>query len=181
MSTEKLIQNHTYTMPHLPTEIWLLIAAHCDPRDLWLSLRQVNRQLRECAEQHFERELLPHVGLSLPVAIPTYDMRSQNQGKAVFHIDQASGSCGDPERVSYFLYETEPEQYSNHFLARWKGMCDSNPGGWMNERVSWDMSLETRIDRARLRKPYADATRHNTSGYASVSFEWKPAMTSFFR
>lgn len=167
-------------MAHLPTEIWLLIASYCEAIDLWLSLRQVNRQLHECAEQHFERALLSHATLSLPVAIPTYDMRSQTRGKAIF-IQDALDHCSRTERVSYTLTETDPEAYCNHFLARWKGMCESNPGGWLNERMAWQMSLGERASSTRLRNPRADATRHNTSDFANVSFDWKATMTSFFK
>lgn len=164
-------------MPHLPTELWLLIASYCDPKDLWLNLRQVNRQLSECAEQHFQRELLSQVTLSLAVAIPTYDMRSQTRGKAVFVQDELD-VLHKIQHISYSLSETVPEHYFNHFLARWKGMCESKG---LSDRIEWQMGLGWRNDTVRLRNPSANATRHDTSDYANVSFDWKPSMTSFFR
>lgn len=167
-------------MPHLPNEIWLLIASYCEPRDLWLLLRLVNRQLYECAEQHFECELLPQIILNLPVAIPTYDMRKRTRGTAIFHIDENSSLGHHSDRVSYCLSGSEPGLYRTHILSCWGRMCNS-AGGSLNENTVWEMQLGERIDTARLRRPSVDTSQNNSDDQARVSFDWRPAMTSFFR
>lgn len=165
---------------HLPNEIWLLIASYCEPKTLWLSLRQTNRQLRECAEQQFERELLPHVVLNLPVAIPTYDMRTQTRGRAIFNIEEKQPVCSRSDRVSYSLSGSEPGLYRTHILSCWQRICKS-AGGSLNEKMAWEMQLGEHMHGARLRRPTIDASQDSSTGDVRVSFDWKPAMTSFLR
>ena len=152
---------------------------YCDPRDLWVSLRPVNRQLQECAEQHFEKNILALVELNLPIAIPSYDMRNRIWGKAVFHPDtEESSDKKIAGRVTYSLTSTEPEHYHSHFLGRWKGMWDSGRNGNSHEGMTWELKLVDRIDGARLRKALLHWDRDRE--LAQVSFQWKATMTRFF-
>lgn len=167
-------------MPQLPTEVWLLIVSYCDPRDLWLSLRQVNRQLLLCAEQYFQEELLPLVELILPVAITTYDMRGQTRARAVFHCQRPT-LLHRWDRASYCLTRIEPELYRLQFLDRWKRSCDSSPTGSLNQKMAGEMRLKDRADTVILRTPSIGMDQHDMKDCARISFEWKATMTSFFR
>ena len=166
-------------MPHLPNEIWLQIASHCDAKDLWLSLRPVDRQLQQCAEQQFEEAFLQTIVLCLPVAIPTYDMRSQTKGKAIFQVESEPSEKNEASRISYSLSRTEPAHYRPHFESRWRSMCPS--GGSLSDRVAWEMSIDERTDSVRLRQPIVYRDKPVATDEVQVSFEWKPTMTSFFR
>ena len=181
----------TLTMPHLPNEIWLLIASYSEPQDLWLSLRQVNRQLHLCTEQHFKNEILPHSTLSLPIILPTYDIRSPIRGKGVFHplpagdlsSMQSSGpllwQTQNPDRVIYCLGETEPDYYRSHFLTRWESMRKKGKGS-LDEGLRWEMSICGRSNRVCLKYPFA-LTDGCKEDEGRLSLEWMATMTRFFR
>ena len=169
-------------MAHLPCEIWLLIASHCDPKDLWLSMRKVSQQLKECAEQHFEREILPQAVLSLPIAIPTYDMRHPIRGRAVFLPSMkpsASEEGANSGRVFYSLVKTEPDFYESRFLSRWASMKSAN-AGHLNPGTSWQIDLCGRTGRVGLKQGFVDDDEESVWDGTRVSFAWRPTMTLFF-
>ena len=170
-------------MLYLPNEIWLLIASYCEPKDVWLSLRPVSRQIQICSEQHFKQAVLPFAILSLPITLPTYDIRNPIRGKAVFH-PLASKSCppsgsGRSDRIVYRLAETEPTYYRSHFFARWDTL-QKNHHGSLDERLRWELRLAGSSSGVRLREPLA-VTQDYEVGGLQVSFEWKSTMTTFFR
>lgn len=167
---------------HLPNEIWLQIASYCEPRDIWLSLRPINHQLQDCAEQHFQDHWLPHITLALPIALPTYDIRNPIRGRALFHPVTNLNGEKDEHRVVYLLHRTEPEHYHSHFLGRWKGMCDSNTT-WLNEKMKWEMRVGELCGAVKLKRPAIDqrVLGGEAVDYERFSFEWRASVTSFFR
>ena len=169
-------------MVHLPNEIWLLIASYCDVSDLWLSVRQSNRQLQRCAEQYFGDDVLPLATLSLPIVLPTYDIRNPIRGKAVFHplnitSTQHSGevSC----IVAFGLTETDPDYYRSHFKTRWSGMQDST-SHQLDERLRWELNILGRGTLLSLKRLKAIRQGCGESE-PKLEFEWMPTMTRFFR
>lgn len=108
-------------MPHLPDELWLLIASFSEPTDLWLTLRPLNRQLRDCTDQHFAENVLPRLLLHSPITFPTYDIRSPIHGRASFTyksgVDEAHQQP-NRERVTFALVDTEPSYHRSHFVDR---------------------------------------------------------------
>lgn len=171
------------SMPHLPNEIWLLIASYCEPKDLWLSLRPVNRQLQICAEQHIKQAVLSLAVLSLPITLPTYDIRNPIRGKAVFHplISKTPPpvESDSSDRIVYRLFETEPSYYRSHFFARW-GTLQRGHSGTLDERLRWELSIGGLSVSVRLREPLA-VTQDYEVGGLQVAFLWKPTTTCFFR
>ncbi|KAK5121608.1 hypothetical protein LTR85_004780 [Meristemomyces frigidus] len=169
-------------MPYLPNEIWLDIIAYCDPRDLWLSLRTTNRQLSECVEQYFGDDVLPKTVTSLPIALPTYDIRQPMRGKAIFHhtrSNQSNEQASNRDRASYSLSKTDPEHYRAQFLDRWEGMREK-AGGKLGDHLRWDMQLNDKVVTMGLKE--ARIEPHQTVGAeaAQLSFDWKPTMSRFF-
>jgi hypothetical protein len=170
-------------MPHLPNEIWLLIASYCEPQDLWLTLRPVNNQLQQCTEQYFRRDVLPHATLVLPVVIPTYDARMPIRGKVIFNPispDSHAASEGDLERVTYNMEDTEPAYYLPRFLLRWATMHDRECGE-LDERIRrWELELGGQCHSVSLHG--STAVKQGCVGReVRVSFDWRYLMTSFFR
>jgi len=178
MATLSLSESRTLS---LPTEIWLQIAAHCEPKTLWCSVRKVNRQLFDCAEQCFEEQFLPLVTFALPVAIPTYDMRNQTRGKAVFCVDTSAIDNQSTARISFSLARVEPELYRRHFLDRWRSLCSSAENGRWSQRIPCEMTLAGTTSTAVLRAPEVDPAQQMTVDQARVSFEWRVTMTTFLR
>ncbi|KXT06816.1 hypothetical protein AC578_7255 [Pseudocercospora eumusae] len=161
---------------HLPNELWLLIIPHCSPADLWRSGRRVNAQLKDCVDQFFEREVLPHLIVSLPVALPTYDIRNPVRGQAVFHpLSPKTGP--EPGRLHVQLAQTEPEHYRTHFLDRWQGMQQSADAA-LGQHIRFDVQLADRTVSMRL--PDARGELVKSTHDARMSFQWTPAMTAFF-
>ena len=170
-------------MTHLPNEVWLLIASCCQPRDLWLSLRPLSRQLQQCAEQFFEENLLPKTKLTLPVSFPTYDVRSPIYGKAVFLPLQVAVRLLDSHddcRITYSLTETDPETYETQFRDRWSRMSKT-ADGYLDEKMKWEVQLFDRRVDVKLKDPMATGTSRGADTDAIVSFDWKCSMTIFFR
>ncbi|KAK6391672.1 hypothetical protein LTR65_004166 [Meristemomyces frigidus] len=168
-------------MPYLPNEIWLDIVAYCDPRDLWLSLRPSNRQLSDCVEQYFRDELLPQTVISLPIALPTYDIRQPMRGKAVFQYTEcARGEGQSKDRVSYCFSKTEPWHYQAQFLDRWQGMREKADGRLV-DKLRWDIQLIDKTVTVGLKEARIDAAQAVEAEAAPLSFEWKSNMTRFFR
>lgn len=164
-------------MTHLPNELWLHILCFCSARDQWLGLRMATHQLKACVEQHFEREILPSIDVSMPVALPTYDARNPLRGKAIFQpVSPRTGR--DAERMHLVLTSTDPDYYQDHFLGRWSGMRDTTDGT-LSHSVRWDVSLGDKANRMRLRDAKAESTP--SEGEVSASFEWKGTMTALFR
>lgn len=164
-------------MSHLPNELWLHILHFCTPHDSWRALRPLSHQLKSCVEQHFEREILPQLDISMPVALPSYDARIQTKGRATFQpVSPRSGR--DAERLHLVLTSTDPDYYHAHFLARWSGM--RNPvGGALSPNVKWDVGLGKRERRMRLRGARAENMMKEDE--VGLSFEWKGTMTGFFK
>lgn len=170
-------------MPHLPNEIWLLIAEYCEPRDLWLSLRPVSRQLQQCTEQHFERNILPNTVLNLPVVIPTYDVRIPIRGKVVFtpvSDDSSSDRKDNSNHKVYSMVETDPDYYRPHFLTRWVTMQDRETGRLDDRRVRWELELYGQRRGVSLHECTA-VKQGCEKDEVRVSFEWTYTLTSFFR
>lgn len=169
-------------MPHLPNEIWLLIASYCNPHDLWLTLRPVNNQLQECVEHYFRQEILPHTTLMLPVVIPTYDVRIPIRGKVVFNPmpeDCDAAAVHSFESATYSMKDTEPDYYLPHFLSRWATMQDRETGQLDERRIRWELELEGWRHPVSLRRPMA-LKQGCKDGEARVSFDWRYTMTTFF-
>lgn len=170
-------------MPHLPNEIWLLIASYCEPKDLWLSIRPINSQLQECAEQYIKREILPHTTLILPVVIPTYDARIPIRGQVIFKpVPQGSKTDEgrDFDTAVFCLDDTDPDYYRPHFLTRWATMQDRETGHLDEQRIRWGFELEGQRKAVSLHRPFAmkDGCR---VGEARVSFDWRYMLTTYFR
>ena len=164
-------------MPHLPNELWLHILTYCSPSDQWLGLRLTSHQLKACVEQHFEREVLPSLEISMPVALPTYDMRNPLRGKATFQpVSPRAGR--EHSRMHLQLTSTEPDYYHEHFLGRWSGMRSDTENGTLSESVKWDVQLGSLSNRMRLRDARAEIIAKAEE--ARVSFEWMGTMTGFF-
>lgn len=164
-------------MSHLPNELWLHILSFCSAQDQWLGLRLAAQQLKACVEQHFEREILPSIEISMPVALPTYDARNPLRGKAIFQpVSPKTGR--DADRMHLVLSSTNPDYYVDHFLSRWSGMSDTTDGT-LSHSVRWDLSLGGKANRMRLRDAKAEST--SNEGEVSASFEWKGTMTGLFR
>lgn len=166
-------------MPHLPIEIWLLIASYCDPKDLWLSIRPINRQLQQCAEQYVKQEVLPHTILVLPVVIPTYDLRVPIRGRVVFKpLDPSPGL--DFNGTIFCLDDTEPDYYRPHFLTRWATMQDRDTGRLDARRIRWELELEGQ--RSPVSLHCSTAIKHGCKvGEARVSFDWRYMLTTYFQ
>ncbi len=170
------------SMPHLPNEIWLLIASHCNPQDLWLSIRPVNNQLQQCAEQYFKNEILPHTILSLSVVLPPYDVRVSIRGKVVF-TPMLQG-C-DPNMASnfsnatYCMKDTDPGYYCPQFLSRWAIMQNRETGPLDERRTKWELELEGQRHPVGLQQTVTlkERVKH---GDAWVSFDWKRMMNTYF-
>lgn len=171
-------------MVHLPNEIWLQIATYCDAKDLWLSLRPVNRQLSACAEQHFNEFYLPQAVLDLKIRIPTYDMRNPRQSSVTFRplaIEAKAAIVDDgSSRATFCMFSSDPEYYASHFLSRWKGMVESQ-GGRLRDQMQWGLSLCGRHGPVRLSDPNAVFVDEggNGEGQARLVFEWRETMTGF--
>ena len=166
-------------MPHLPNEIWLQIASCCDHPDLWLSFRLVNRQLQTCAESHFKHEVLPLATLSLPVVLPTYDIRSPILGKAVFR-PLMTNETQNPDLIVFVLDRTVPDYYRSHFLSRWASMRDAESGSLAKPRVKWHLDVCGGSAGVCLKGPMA-TTPDCEDDEARVEFEWKATLTRFYR
>ena len=170
-------------MPHLPNEIWLLIASYCEPQDLWLALRPVNNQLQQCTEQYFKRDVLLRTTLNLPVIIPTYDVRIPIRGRVVFKPGSQDGHIvtgDDFERVTYCMEDTEPDYYRPHFLTRWSTMQNRENGQLDGRRVRWEVELGGQCHSVCLYGSTA-VKQGCAVGEVRVSFDWRYMMTSFFK
>ena len=163
-------------MPHVPDEIWLYLATFCVPRDLWRSLRPVNRQLRDCVDDHFETHLLPDMKLTLPFSMPSYDVREQRRGRASFTFVTCERATA---RAIFRLHSCD---YEDHFMHRWASMRSSRHGH-LSEALVWEVDLSlTAMGSVNLRNPEVDDRGSDIArGVATFSFEWKPAMCSLFK
>ncbi|KAK4496371.1 hypothetical protein PRZ48_012351 [Zasmidium cellare] len=155
--------------PHLPNEIWLAIIAYCESdKDLWLSLRPTNRQLRACVEQHFAENILPKVEASLPMIMPSYDARNPIRGLATFKYHSATD-----EFAVFELADTGPQFYRENFLGRWRGMQDVD-GGRLRESVVWEGIPPS----SRLETAAANNAEFNSSTAGDVSLSTKASAPS---
>lgn len=166
-------------MPHLPNEIWLLVASYCDPKDLWLSIRPINRQLQQCADQYVKEEVLPRTILILPVVIPTYDVRVPIRGKVLFNpISPTQGL--DFNASVYCLDDTEPGYYRPHFLSRWATMQDRETGQLDDRRIKWELEFQGQCRPVSLHRSMAVKSGCRDDE-ARVSFDWRYMLTTYFR
>lgn len=167
-------------MPYLPNEIWLAILPHCEFIDLWLSLRTVDQQLRDCVEQYIVQEVLPQTVISLPIALPTYDIREAARGSAILGYcapDHEVENANDSGRASYRLVATEPQHYYPQFLDRWEAMQ-----GVTSRRLSdlkWALKLGSMSIGMRLNDVRVDAAPDGKPEHALLSIAWKPSLTEF--
>lgn len=176
-------RRYTASMPHLPNEIWLLIASYCEPRDLWLSIRPINSQLQQCAEQYIKQEILPHTTLLLPVVIPTYDVRIPIRGKVVFKPilpDSSTDNGCDFDGAVFCLHDTDPDYYRPHFLSRWATMQDRETGYLDERRIRWEFELAGQRSPLSLHRPLA-VKDGCEAGDARVSFDWRYMLSTYFR
>ena len=168
-------------MPHLPNEIWLLIATYCRPQDLWFSIRPVNNQLQQCAEQYFKQEILHHTTLILPVVIPTYDVRTPIRGKVVFTPmlqDCHAGAVDNFGGATYCMTDTKSDYYRPHFLSRWATMQNRETGQLDERRMRWELELEGQRHPIALHRPVA--LKQGCKDEVWVSFDWRCMVTTFF-
>lgn len=184
-------------MPYLPSELWLQILSCTNttsPKDLWRSLRPVNRQLRDCVDQHFTDTILPTLKLELSFGLPCYDGRNPLRGKAIFTFSHFATETADGEgdRVMCNLVDVEPEHYMEQLLVRWNRLRESSCGS-LPRSLEWSMCLEAadgsdgsggKEGPVRLKEPVAFASREDGNGKAveggAVGFEWRGTVGSFF-
>ncbi|KZM26785.1 uncharacterized protein EKO05_0000127 [Ascochyta rabiei] len=74
-------------IPPLPTEIWLQILEHDDPKHMWLSVRNSSSMYRDCVERLFTSKYLPK--LSIALSLPRRDPAT---GKMRWRGDPIPGS-----------------------------------------------------------------------------------------
>ncbi|XPS74630.1 hypothetical protein M3J09_006742 [Ascochyta lentis] len=77
----------TTRLPPLPTEIWLQILEHDDPKHMWLSVRNTSRTYRDCVERLFASKYLSK--LSIALSLPRRDPAT---GKMRWRGDPIPGS-----------------------------------------------------------------------------------------
>lgn len=173
-------------MPYLPNEIWLSVISRCSDENAWLSCRLVNRQLRDCVEQHFIDDVLTRLEVKLPMAMPTYDIRNPVRGEAILRhckARKAASQAGDLERACFTVSDTEPAHCEIQFLSRWERMREAS-GGNLSDSLRWNLQLKRvsgwRVaDAVRLKEARIDKGCGHHTGGIQLSFEWKPAMTVF--
>lgn len=62
------------TLQQLPTEIWLQVLEHSDPKHLWLTVRNVSRKCREMVERLFRSQYLRRIKIAF--SLPRRDAAS---------------------------------------------------------------------------------------------------------
>jgi hypothetical protein len=62
------------TTPQLPTEIWLQVLEHDDPKHLWMSVRNVSRKYQEIVERLFRSQYLQRIKIAF--SLPRRDAAS---------------------------------------------------------------------------------------------------------
>ncbi|KAK5135651.1 hypothetical protein LTR08_004952 [Meristemomyces frigidus] len=159
-------------MPYLPNELWLAILPYCQTEDSWRSLRPVNQQLRACVEQYFLEEILPETVISLPITLPTYDIRQAMRGHARLRCLEGALVGG---RAIYALAEAVPAHYDVHFRARWKRVHAA--GGRIPDKQRWEVQLCDIEKSARVK----DARVEGDPEDCQLSFDWKPTLTAILQ
>ncbi|TKA24870.1 hypothetical protein B0A50_06599 [Salinomyces thailandicus] len=167
----------------LPNEIWLNIAAYCDPKDLWLSLRLINRQLQACVEQHFIDDILPQSAITLPIALPSYDVRNPLHGKAILRYQERKKGDGGEEgghQPLYSLLRVEPAHYRAQLLDRWERMREV-AGGQVGDKLHWNLRLRHASVRMPLKDARIEGDQSLEAGSGRLSFDWRPTFSRFFQ
>lgn len=71
---EQTTAEYRRTTPQLPTEIWLQILEHDDPKHLWRSVRNVSRKYQEIVERLFRSQYLQRIKIAF--SLPRRDAAS---------------------------------------------------------------------------------------------------------
>lgn len=172
-------------MKNLPNELWILIISQCNRRDAWLGLRQCSRQLRDCVEQYFEQQILPEIIISLPMAMPIYDIRQRIGGRAIFRClpmppAQSKPQDRNQKKACYLLAETQPARRHSHFLTRWGEMRD-HTSGFLDKKLLWKVELDGKVAGMWLKNVRIMANQSTEAGGSLLSFDWHTMMTVFER
>jgi hypothetical protein len=164
----------------LPNELWLHILTFCDCEEVWMLVRPVHQQLKECVEQHVYSTILPQMEVTLPVALPAYEIRQRVEGKCIFThhagpntIPAAIQSMPD---VVAFQQSQEPYALPSDFLSRWKSMQQSGRLHGLN----WDVTLGDKSHRMPLRQPSVTMQRPSEDSQVVLMFEWTSTMTAYY-
>ncbi|EMC94493.1 hypothetical protein BAUCODRAFT_549876 [Baudoinia panamericana UAMH 10762] len=177
----------------LPDELWLAIVSQCEPRDAWLGLRPLNRQLRSCVEGFVVSEMIPLIKIQLPIALPSYDVRQRVQGRAIFvpnmnrRRDESVDHCSTANgRLLLRLKKLEPEHYRSQLKVRWESMQEASahsllPGS-LDGRLRWRVQLHARTVEMRLPWARIDwASDLMEAEKPGISTEWMPMFTAYWR
>jgi hypothetical protein len=71
---ERTTTENRETTPQLPTEIWLQVLEHDDPKHLWMSVRNVSRKYQEIVERLFRSQYLQRIKIAF--SLPRRDAAS---------------------------------------------------------------------------------------------------------
>jgi hypothetical protein len=121
--------------------------------------------------------------LSLPIRLPTYDMRNPIKGHADFS-PAIKGSCpstlSDEGKLWFVLSKTEPEYYLDHFLSLWKGMRASK-GGQLDDQKLWQLEVQKHTVTVRLKDPCIEFTELEGVETAWLCCGWRHLAAGFFK
>jgi hypothetical protein len=116
------------TVYDLPTELWLSVLRHVEPRVLFQTVRLVDRRSRSCADDIFRNEILPGFQISLHVFLESeYPLRPGGDVQLVFAFSKVTESTEGIEVVQYVVSRADPAVRKQRALARWKRYGGSVP------------------------------------------------------
>ena len=121
----------------LPEEIRLAILSFLPASDLWLSVKHVNNQYRNYAEEVATKHLLPRftIGMHFSLSSDTHQRWQAVRGTVQHGFKEINKL--NPQYALFETIEVLPKNYQDRVLETWNRMCISGFGLEQEWRVTF--------------------------------------------
>lgn len=125
-------------MPDLPSEIWLEICRFAEAKDLYLSLRPVNKQIFACAEDVLQSEIIPHFTINLSFSLGTGSHHRWYDVRGSITLSFRSVSKYNKQYALFDKITYQPQACQQRAGERWNQICSAGVGSDNEWRVQME-------------------------------------------
>ena len=124
-------------LEQLPEELRLLILSYLPPSDLWLSVRHINSQYRDYAEEVASKELIPNFAVGLNFTLSSGSHHRWYDIRGTVHHGFIKINKLNPQYALFQVNSVLPHNCQDRVLETWKRMCASGFGPEQEWRVTY--------------------------------------------
>lgn len=124
-------------LDRLPEELRLHILSYISPSDLWLSVRHINKQYRNYAEDVASKQLVPKFTIGLNFTLGSGSHHRWYDIRGTVHHGFIQINKVNPQYALFEISTVLPQSCRQRVLETWKRMCATGFGPEQEWRVTY--------------------------------------------